>query len=379
MGHGQAGVSADVCRLKGQDTKSMAMKLTLGGSGTESGNAGDRLVPEARGAGAMLRRSLPWAVGAAIIAYLVWRIEPGPLAGALSRAHLSIYLPALAVFVYLNFLVDTQNLHAILGHFNHGMRFSESMVIRGASYLLMIVDYSLGMGSIIYYLKRYRGIPIIRGTGLMFYLNYITHVSLLLLAIAGCLMTGPLSTPWPMRIAATCAALLVVAVTLVAGLKLLPDYRFLAKVKHSNLMKVFIETPVSAYLLHTAYRCAFYLTFVLFFYAAVRAFNMDIPLIVLIAYVPVVLLVISVPISAFGLGTSQAAMLILFNGYGSQAQILAFSLAYSASIVILRGALGALYYGIITRRVAGMAAPGLRTAAERRGNEIMAEAGPAGK
>jgi hypothetical protein len=71
--------------------------------------------------------------------------------------------------------------------------------------------------------------------------------------------------------------------------------------------------------------------------------------------VPVILLVISIPVSAFGLGTSQAAMLILFRDYGTQAQILAFSLAYSASIVILRGAIGALYYGVITRRVSGMA------------------------
>jgi hypothetical protein len=313
-------------------------------------------MPQAGGAVLMIRRALPWAVGAAIIAYLVWRIEVDPLAGALSRAHLSIYLPALVLFVYLNFLVDTQNLHAILAHFNHGIRFSESMVIRGASYLLMIVDYTLGMGSIIYYLKRYRGIPVVRGTGLMFYLNYVTHVSLLILAIAGCLLVGVASSPWPARIAPTCSALLAVAVALVAALKLLPDFSFLKKVKQSDLMKVFIETPAPVFCLHTAFRCLFYGTFVIFFYAGVRSFNMDIPLVALLAYVPVILLVISVPISAFGLGTSQAAMLVLFSDYGSQAQILAFSLAYSASIVVLRGAIGALYYGIITRRVSGMAA-----------------------
>jgi hypothetical protein len=335
----------------------MAIKLTAHENMSESGTAGDRLTPESRGAGALVRRAIPWAVGAAIIAYLVWRIEPGPLAGALSQASLSLYIPALAVFVYLNFLVDTQNLYAILRHFNHGIRFSEAMIIRGASYLLMIVDYTLGMGSIVYYLKRYHGIPVVRGTGLMFYLNYITHVSLLILAIAGCLLAGPHPSPWPMRIATACAALLVVAVALIAGLKLLPGFHFLEKVKRNDLVKVFIETPAAVYLLHTAYRCAFYFTFVLFFYAAVRAFNMEIPLVALIAYVPVILLVISIPVSAFGLGTSQAAMLVLFRDYGSQAQILAFSLAYSASIVILRGALGALYYGIITRRVSGMAAP----------------------
>jgi hypothetical protein len=333
----------------------MATKLTVQADAAAENGTEEAPLLRAHGAGLMARRALPWAVGAAIIAYLVWRIEPDPLAGALSQAYLSVYLPALALFVYLNFLVDTQNLHAILRHFNHGIRFSESMIIRGASYLLMIVDYTLGMGSIVYYLKRYKGIPIVRGTGLMFYLNYITHVSLLVLAIAGCLMAGGQSSPWPMRIAITCSAMLGIAIVLVAALKLLPDFRFLKKVKQNDLMKVFIETPFTVYLLHTAYRCAFYFTFVVSFYAAVRAFNMDIPLTALIAYVPVILLVISIPVSAFGLGTSQAAMLILFRDYGTQAQILAFSLAYSASIVILRGAIGALYYGVITRRVSGMA------------------------
>lgn len=314
------------------------------------------LVPRAGGALAVIKRAVPWVVGAAIIAFLVWRIEPAPLAGALLQARLSLYLPALAIFVYLNFLVDAQNLHAVFRQFNRGISFSDSLVIRGASYLLMIVDYTLGMGSIVYYLKRYRGVPVARGTGQMFYLNYITHISLLVLAIIGCAMAAGSPSPWPRRIALVCSALLASAVIMVAVLRLMPDYRFIAKIKRNDLMKVFIETPAAVYLLHTAYRCGFYATFVLFFYAAARAFNMEIPLIALLAYVPIILLVISIPISAFGLGTSQAAMLVLFKDYGTPAQILAFSLAYSASIVVLRGAIGALYYGIITRRLSCMAA-----------------------
>jgi hypothetical protein len=70
-----------------------------------------------------------------------------------------------------------------------------------------------------------------------------------------------------------------------------------------------------------------------------------------VAYLPVILLIISIPISAFGLGTSQAAMLFLFKDYGSPAQIMAFSLTYSASIIVLRGIIGAYYYSIVTKRI----------------------------
>jgi hypothetical protein len=176
------------------------------------------------------------------------------------------------------------------------------------------------------------------------------------LAIAGCAMASGSPSPWPLRIALVCSAFLASAIILAAALKLLPDYRFLAKIKRNDLVKVFIETPAAVYLLHTVYRCGFYATFVIFFYVAIRAFNMEIPMIALLAYVPIILLVISIPISAFGLGTSQAAMLFLFRDYGTPAQILAFSLAYSASIVVLRGAIGALYYGVITRRLSDMTA-----------------------
>jgi uncharacterized membrane protein YbhN (UPF0104 family) len=187
----------------------------------------------------------------------------------------------------------------------------------------------------------------------MLFLNYITHITLLIMAITGCLMAsaaGMLSSQlW--NIALTATVFLALAIITIIAMKLLPDRSFMKKIKQSVVWKIFIESPFKAYLMCTLYRCAFYSTFILFFYVAVRAFNMDIPLAELVAYVPVILLVISIPISAFGLGTSQAAMLLLFSNYGSPEQILAFSLTYSVSIIIFRGIIGACYYGIITARV----------------------------
>jgi Uncharacterised protein family (UPF0104). len=296
---------------------------------------------------------LPWLVGVAILTYLIWSIEINPLLNALSHADVPLYLAMLAAFILVNFIADTQNMHTILKYSKNAIPFQDSMIIRGASYLLMIIDYTLGMGSIVYYLNKYKGIAITRGTGCMLFLNYITHVSLLVMAIAGCLVaaaTGALS-PLLSNIAVVATILLVIAVLSILLLKLLPDKSFMKKIKHSEMMKLGIESPFSTYLMNTLYRCGFYFTFVIFFYVAVRAFNMAIPFAEMIACVSVILLVISIPISAFGLGTSQAAMLLLFKGYGTQAQILAFSLTYSASIIILRGIIGAYYYGIITRRV----------------------------
>ncbi len=301
----------------------------------------------------LAKRTLPWLVGVAIIAYLVWRIEISHLMHALTHSDVALYQTALTAFILINFLADTQNLGALLRHTGNAIPFRDSVIIRGSSYLLMIIDYTLGMGSIVYYLKKYKNVPIAQGTGAMLFLNYITHITLLIMAIAGCLMasaSGNLS-PRLRSIALTAAVFLALAIITIVVMKLLPEKSFMKKIKQSVMWKVFIDSPFKAYLMCTLYRCAFYSTFILFFYVAVRAFNMAIPLAELVAYVPVILLVISIPISAFGLGTSQAAMLLLFGNYGSPAQILAFSLTYSVSIIIFRGVIGACYYGIITARV----------------------------
>jgi MFS family permease len=293
----------------------------------------------------------PWFVGIAILAYLVWGIEFNSLMNAFARADVVLYTAMLTAFIILNFLVDTQNLQAILTHSRHSISFSETMMIRGASYLLMIVDYTLGMSSIAYYLKKSKGIPFMRGMGLMFLLNCTTQVSLLLMALVGCLLMSGSPSSWLAKMAIACGALLASSFLFVTALKLLPEISFLKKIKKSDLAKGLVESSVRTYLINTLYRCGFYFTFILFFYVAVRSFNMDIPFTALVAYVPIILLIISIPISAFGLGTSQAAMLFLFRDYGTPAQILAFSLVYSASMIIFRGIIGACYYGIITKRV----------------------------
>jgi uncharacterized membrane protein YbhN (UPF0104 family) len=290
-------------------------------------------------------------VGAGILAYLIWRIEINPLLDALSHADVALYVPVLIAFMVVNFLADAQNMHALLKGPVDGITFYDSMIIRGASYLLMIIDYTLGMGSIVYYLKKYKNLPLFQGTGLMLFLSYTTHISLLIMAITGSVLAVDSQSSWLRQITMACASVLAIAILLIMLYKILPDKGFLKKIKQSVFVKIFIESPARMYIINTLYRCGFYFTFILFFYVAVKAFNMDIPFMSLMAYVPVILLIISIPISAFGLGTSQAAMLFLFKDYGAPAQIMAFSLTYSASMIVLRGILGAFYYSIITKRI----------------------------
>ena len=91
------------------------------------------------------------------------------------------------------------------------------------------------------------------------------------------------------------------------------------------------------------------MTFVIFFYFAVRAFHMQIPFMALTALVPIIFFIGNLPITPFGLGTIQAAMLYFFQDYGTQANILAMSLVYTVSLMIFRALIGLYYLRIISR------------------------------
>ena len=296
-----------------------------------------------------IARFIPWMVGSSVLVYLIWRIEPRPLIEALTHAQLLIYIPAVLIFIYLSFLVDIQNFRALMKHFGYMFSFAESMLIRGASYLIVVIDYTLGMGSIVYFLKETKQIPLMQGTAIMIYFNYINQISLLLLAAAGYPLLG-MDLPWLTKGLIVCILLLCFTF-LALGVIRHSANRFIKRIKEAVLMQSFVGSTLKAYILNTIYRVGYYFTYIIFFYVAVRAFGMEIPFITLIAYVPIILLVISIPISPFGLGTSQATMLLLFKSYGSQPQILAFSLTYSVSLLLLRALIGAYYYWLMARKI----------------------------
>ncbi|MBU0994299.1 MAG: flippase-like domain-containing protein [Proteobacteria bacterium] len=288
-----------------------------------------------------IKNILPWIAVFAIFSYLFWDIDKTQFLTSLSYANIYTYVPGLIVFGMIAFLLDTQNLYAIFNHFKYNMKFTDILPMRGVTYLLMIINFNLGMGGILYFLKRDQDISIKRGTGLMLIYNTATQNSLFILSIIGCLIAPHSDIIRKILI----FSIICVSVNFlwVAVLKKLPDRGNFSKFKTLAWVKVYHEIPFNSYLLITFWRCVYYSTFILFFYLGVRAFNMAIPLLLLTAYVPIILLIISLPVTPFGLGTSQAAMILFFKDFGSEANILAFGITYSTSVIIIRGIIGLFY------------------------------------
>jgi len=293
------------------------------------------------------KRILPFIVAGGILTYLFWHIDYRQCLVALAHADLFIYTPWLLAFIVITFLMDTQNLVILLKQFNYHLPFRDALSIRGGTYLVANIDYSLGLGAMIYYLKRDLGIPVMRSTGLMVIFNAINQQSLVIMAIFGLLLLSPLNTVMQ-HFLWICLAIIIFDIIFIQALKLVPSRGWIGKFKNLNIIKVFPETPWKSYGLLNFWRIVFYSMFIAFFFMALKAFHMSIPLVPLIAYVPIILLIISMPIAPCGFGTAQAAMLYLFKDYGTSVNIMAFGLTYSTSILVFRSLIGLIYSKTIT-------------------------------
>ena len=108
------------------------------------------------------KRLLPLAVSSAILIYLFWHIDIRLCVSALMNADMTIYVPSVIVLILVTFLLDTQNLAATLKHFHYPLSWKNAFTLRGVTYLIMTIDYSVGLGVLIYYLKKHLGVSVMR-------------------------------------------------------------------------------------------------------------------------------------------------------------------------------------------------------------------------
>ncbi|MDY6814066.1 MAG: lysylphosphatidylglycerol synthase domain-containing protein [Pseudomonadota bacterium] len=280
----------------------------------------------------VLARSLPWLLGGLIVAALVAAIDPAAVAGALQQAALGRYIPLAILFLLVWYLLETHNLQRVFRRFQVHAPFPELLAVRGYTYLLMIVNYALGVGAIGLYLRNRRGVPAPRAAGLLLFFMMAEMLALGLLAGAGATFVQGEARGYALVTAGAILGGALLGVPLIRRLAWRPAL--------ARWLEVFAVARIGAWLATIADRSLYFLTFVLFFYLAMPAFGLQVPFADLLCLVPLLFIIINLPVTAAGLGTLQAGVLLLFAPYGEPATLLAFSVCYSATIIIGRLPLG---------------------------------------
>ncbi len=293
----------------------------------------------------IITRLLPWLITVGIFAIIFTRIPLSSVIDALSQVHFASYLALMAPYSLFYCLVDTFVLSRAVHWFHQPVPYRRLLPVRASSYILSLLVSGLGQGGLAYYVHRREGIPFLALAGTMVFLGVMEFIQLALYASMGILVFYP-------NLAPAFAPLYIILIAVI-GLSLFIIHRGTRPLENllsrfsrrfqsreSGLLNTIRQVRLQHAALTLLYKAPNFLMAVVVQQAALQLFGVDVPFTRLFAMLPIVFLAASVPGTVAHLGTSQAAWLYVFSGYGTEAQILAYSLVAHVTFMVLNSLIG---------------------------------------
>ncbi len=284
----------------------------------------------------------PFAIAATSIAVVLSRYSPGRIAAELARGEVLAVVPYLAGFLLVSLalvaLADTLVIRGCTGR----PRYRDVVVGKGGASLLAMLHYAAGHGAYGVWIAKKTGAPVRLASGIILYIMSSELVSVCLVTTASVWLLGA-DVPARLRIAAPLIAGVLVLLKLIGPLRLVA--------RQTPLLEPWRRMSGWRMLAQLAVRVAQIYLMVVCMWAAAAAFGVPIPLSAMTAYLPVVLVVGSLPVNVLGFGAVQGAWL-LFTPWASGPRILAFSIVVQL-VMMLAGLLRGLPF--VRRVVADIA------------------------
>jgi Lysylphosphatidylglycerol synthase TM region len=268
-----------------------------------------------------------WAVTIAVLIFLFRNIHLDKVAEAIHGAYWWA-IPANAILILAVYLADSFAIKKTFGWFVAPLSYREVLVVRGATYLLALVNYTVGQGAIIYFVNRSRGVPLLRGTAAVLLVMGINILMLLVLASIG--LAVATDVPASLRTMVLVAyAGLAVYIAVVAA-----KPQWLAK---RPIFDVLLSAGVGGHLKSMAVRLPHIVSLIALSWFSLAAFGVTVPVTKALLCLPIVYFVAVLPISFQGLGTSQAMLIHFFADYAPGATKEARWAAILAASLVCQG------------------------------------------
>ena len=284
------------------------------------------------------------------------QIDTDAMIRALGRADHGPLLAWMALFTILVFVADAACLHLLFRRLLGRFSFSEVLAVKGVSYFLNAVNYSAGTGSIAYFVHRRGDQPFLRALSALLWLNFVDIAALLILLSLGMLLGGELL---PEGIAERLPWVVGVGSAIVIGALLYWrrgwDFFILGRLRGLSVFAAFQDAKMSDYMTLLGARTGFIGLYVLMTWALLPTFQIPVPLMALMVYVPLLTFVQIVPASISGLGAIQWVMIALYAPHlasavgqtEAEATVVAFSTVVGPGVTLMRLGLGYLLLGRI--------------------------------
>jgi uncharacterized membrane protein YbhN (UPF0104 family) len=309
------------------------------------------------------RAALAWVGSLSLLGFLAFTTD-FPAALEAFRTTDYVLFTANAILATLAaFLVDTFTVRHLLGAVGTRVGAGEFLRVKGASYLLNIVNYNLALVLMAAVVKRRTA----RGWGaagspfvLLNFVDLAVFGALTLAAIgSGASPLGPGPTRW----------MVLFGIGAVAGVPVLAAFArlrvgpaWLVRIASHDLLEAFRRIAPRDLAVSLVLRSGLILVYAVMNHLFTRAFGMPIPIPDLLVYMPILSLVAFIPISVSGLGSTQVLMRRFFAPYvpaalaaseaGQCGIIDAFSTSSILAVLLIRVAIGLACMPAVARMLA---------------------------
>ncbi len=293
----------------------------------------------------LLQRALPALVTAASLGWVFTSFDMAAVAATLTPRVLWVLLPSLIVYGAITLVIEAHSILGLLEEPPSGFRAMTAARIKSASYLIQIVNYALGGAALTLLLSRRAEISLARAAGTVLVIA-VTDLSVVLTLGALGLLGQSSSLALHGGLAAGAGVVGVI------GFGLLRTPRSLGPLDHLRDLPVFDairRTPLGRLGRLLGLRILFSTTFIGVAASAFVAFDVQVPLPMLVGGVMTLALIGALPIAVSGLGPGQVAAVAIFRGTAPPETLIAVSLVLSAGLIALRAAMGLLFAREFTR------------------------------
>lgn len=279
------------------------------------------------------RRALPFALALGLLAFVLGRLDFAAFAHQLATLHYGVFLLSAVGFTLALLTADTFATVLIYRRTVAKVAFRDFWVLRGASYLPSVLNHHVGQAFVTYFLAREHGISLARvaGATLLGYASWagaILGFGSLALALQG----------KPSFLVGTCA----VGVTYLALIGVRP--RILAG---NRLLAPLFEAGIAGHLIALAVRLPHFAVLFLGTWLPFRFFGVDIPLETAASKIPILMVVVTLPLTPQGIGTRDAFAATAFLAFApgatraeQLARLGAATMSWGVALTLVEATLG---------------------------------------
>jgi hypothetical protein len=293
-----------------------------------------------------VKRLLPWLVTIVIFALIFRRVPVAKVVEALRGVHLLPYLAIMLPYSLVYLLIDTFCLTRVLNWFNTTIAFRDVLPIRATTYLLTLVNSPLGQGSVALYLNRREGIPFLEVASSVLFMMFVELYQLVFFSSVGAAIASA-------RIESSLKVVYVFLYTYFVVHLLV--FRFggawLEKRKAAGMLRSFRMAHLRHYLLLILFKSPNFLMATVVYYFALQCFDLHLPYLQLLVFLPVIFLSAALPIGVAHLGAPQYFWLHFFGDQAPEASLLAFSLTAHVTFMVTNAMLGLPFLPRATREL----------------------------